>query len=93
MADMPKRTLRAGIIVGILGVLAITLTARVVERAGFTLNNAPMLGEILSVLWQLVTVGFLPFSAALISASLVMRHIDAHNKPRESLTVDPEHEG
>ena len=93
MADMPKRTLLAGIIVGIVGVLAITFTARIVERAGFTLNNTPVLGEILSVLWQIVTVGFLPFSAALVSASLVMRNIDSNNHPREPLRAESDHEG
>lgn len=76
MSTLSQRALRTGIILGVLGVLAIGFTAFVVDRAGFNLINTPELANILTAFWQIVTTGFLPFSAALISASLVMRHID-----------------
>lgn len=90
MSNLSQRTMRAGVVVGVVGVLAIFFTAGIVERAGFNLVNTPALSNILAALWQVITTGFLPFSAALISASLVMRHME-HEKRQPTHNSEESH--
>jgi ABC-type uncharacterized transport system permease subunit len=75
---MYRRTLRAGIIVGATGILTLLLTNLFMQNFGATtFNGGNALFVILTQLYLLAPLACLPFSAALISAALVMRHIDA----------------
>lgn len=76
VTGLSRKTLRAGIIVGAVGAFAVILAPQIMQLLVFGPNYSQALGAILQVLFQLVTLFFLPFSAALIAASLVMRHLD-----------------
>jgi hypothetical protein len=72
---MYARTLRAGIVTGVIGVLAVVSVNHVQMIAMGAGNQAFM--TIFAAAYQLAVSGCLPFSAALVAASLVMRHVDA----------------
>ena len=77
---MYKRTLRAGIIIGALGVVSIIFASSSLDILGFaSLNNNQALTSFIAATYQIATVGFLPFSAGLVSAALVMRFLTNHN--------------
>jgi hypothetical protein len=76
-SNLAKKTLVAGIVVGVVGLVGMLLTAQLVDglynnadlpNAGFYFLNA-VISAILSFC--------LPFSAALIAASLVMKHSES----------------
>jgi hypothetical protein len=74
---MYKRTLRAGIIVGVIGTLTMLFTNVFAPTFGtVSFNGTTAFHVILTQMHLLATVGCLPFSAALVSAALVMRHLD-----------------
>lgn len=94
VSKLPGTTLRGGIIVGAIGAFAVIVAPQVMQLLQFGPAYSQALGAILQVAFQLVTLFFLPFSAALIAASLVMRHLDltlaragtaatAHREPPE----------
>jgi hypothetical protein len=83
-----RKTLRAGIIVGAVGAFAVILAPQIMQLLVFGPSYSQALGAILQVLFQLVTLFFLPFSAALIAASLVMRHLDTALAPRTQAPLD-----
>ncbi len=77
-SSLYRRTLRAGIIVGVVGLLAMLLTNLFMQNVGATtFNGENAFFVVLTQLYLLAPLACLPFSAALISAALVMRHIDA----------------
>lgn len=77
VTGLPGKTLRAGIIVGVIGAFAIILSPQVLQVLQLGPAYSAALAAVLAVAYQLVTLFFLPFSAALVSASLVMRHLDS----------------
>jgi hypothetical protein len=75
---MSRRTLRAGIIVGVVGLVAMLFTNLFMQNVGATtFNGDNAFFVVLTQMYLLAPLACLPFSAALISAALVMRHIDA----------------
>lgn len=77
-SSMYRRTLRAGIIVGVVGLLAMLFTNLFMQNFGATtFNGENAFFVVLTQIYLLAPLACLPFSAALISAALVMRHIDA----------------
>ncbi|MCU1517069.1 MAG: hypothetical protein JWQ75_1790 [Pseudarthrobacter sp.] len=77
VSRLPRLTLRAGIIVGAVGAFSVILAPQIMQSLQFGPAYSQALGMALHVAFQLVTLFFLPFSAALMAASLVMRHLDA----------------
>lgn len=76
-SNLAKKTLVAGIVVGAVGLAGIMLSAQLI---GGLYDNAdiPNAGyQFLSALISAVLSFCLPFSAALIAASLVMRHAES----------------
>ena len=88
VSGLPRKTLRAGIVVGAVGAFAVILAPQIMQLLLFGPSYSQALGAILQVLFQLVTLFFLPFSAALIAASLVMRHLDTALAPRAHAPLD-----
>jgi energy-converting hydrogenase Eha subunit G len=83
-----RPTLRAGIIVGVIGALAMIFSNLFLQNFGvvsFSGTNAFFVA--LTQVYLLATVACIPFSAALISAALVMRHLDS-NSSRSSEPVE-----
>ncbi len=76
VSRLPATTLRTGIIVGAVGAFSIILAPQIMQSLQFGPAYSQALGMVLHIAFQLVTLFFLPFSAALIAASLVMRHLD-----------------
>ena len=76
VSGLPRTTLRAGIIVGAIGAFSVILAPQIMQSMQFGPAYSQALGMVLQVAFQLVTLFFLPFSAALVAASLVMRHLD-----------------
>lgn len=55
----------------------------------FEPSYSQALGAVLQLAFQLVTVFFLPFSAALVAASLVMRHAESlADRPSSAAPVE-----
>jgi Mg/Co/Ni transporter MgtE len=75
VSRLPATTLRTGIIVGAVGAFSIILAPQIMQSLQFGPAYSQALGMVLHIAFQLVTLFFLPFSAALIAASLVMRHL------------------
>lgn len=75
--SLPRTTLRAGIIVGAIGAIAIILSPQVTQVLQLGPAYSAAVATVLGFTYQLVTLFFLPFSAALVAASLVMRHLDS----------------
>jgi Na+-driven multidrug efflux pump len=73
-----KTTMRVGVMLGVIAVLLIALSPLILGNFGTTtvVADAPVAMAV-STVYLLVTATFLPFSAALISASLVMRHAES----------------
>jgi hypothetical protein len=77
VSGLPRTTLRAGIIVGAIGAFSVILAPQIMQALQFGPAYSQALGMVLHATFQLVTLFFLPFSAALVAASLVMRHLDS----------------
>jgi hypothetical protein len=88
VSGLPRKTLRAGVVVGAIGAFAVILAPQIMQLLVPGPSYSQALGAVLQVLFQLVTLFFLPFSAALIAASLVMRHLDAALAPRADAPLD-----
>ncbi|MCP9000044.1 hypothetical protein NFC73_09920 [Pseudarthrobacter sp. RMG13] len=75
VSRLPATTLRTGIIAGVIGAFSIILAPQIMQslESGPAYSQAP--GVVLHTAFQLVTLFFLPFSAALLAASLVMRYL------------------
>ena len=75
---MLKTTMRVGVLLGVIAVLLIAFSPLILGNFGTTtvVADAPVAMAV-STVYLLVTATFLPFSAALFSASLVMRHAEA----------------
>ncbi len=79
-----RRTLRAGIIVGGVGISVMLLSNLFLQNFGATTFNGENAFFItLTQIYLLAPLACLPFSAALVSAALVMRHIDATKFDRD----------
>ena len=74
-SGLPGKTLRAGIIIGVVGAFAVILAPQILQSLQLGPSYSQAVGAALSVAFQLVTLFFLPLSAALIAASLVMRYL------------------
>ncbi|RAX45037.1 hypothetical protein DQ354_11430 [Arthrobacter sp. AQ5-06] len=61
---------------GVVGAFSIILAPQIMQSLQFGPAYSQALGMVLQVAFQLVTLFFLPFSAALIAAALVVRHLD-----------------
>ena len=61
---------------GAVGAVSIILAPQIMQTLLFGPAYSQALGMVLQIVFQLVTLFFLPFSAALIAASLVMPHLD-----------------
>lgn len=87
---MYKRTLRAGIIVGAVGILIMLFSNLFMQTIGtVSFNGANGFFFALTQIYLLAPVACLPFSAALVSAALVMRHLDtAILRPAEHQPAD-----
>ncbi|MET3205020.1 UNVERIFIED_ORG: hypothetical protein ABIB21_001814 [Arthrobacter sp. UYEF13] len=59
-----------------MGAVSIILAPQIMQTLLFGPAYSQALGMVLQIVVQLVTLFFLPFSAALIAASLVMPHLD-----------------
>jgi hypothetical protein len=77
VSGLPRTTLRTGIIVGAIGAFSVILAPQIMQVLTLGPAYSQALGMVLQVAFQLVTLFFLPFSAALVAASLVMRHLDS----------------
>ena len=77
LSALPKTTLRAGIIVGAVGAVAVILAPQILQSLQLGPSYSQAVGALLSIVFQLVTLFFLPLSAALIAGSLVMRYLGA----------------
>lgn len=77
VSGLPKTTLRAGIFVGLIGAFSVILAPQIMQSLQLGPAYSQAVGMVLSIVFQLVTLFFLPFSAALVAASLVMRHVDS----------------
>lgn len=76
-SSMYKRTLRAGIIVGLVGILIMLFSNVFMQTIGtVTYNGTNGFFFALTQIYLLAPVACIPFSAALVSAALVMRHLD-----------------
>ncbi|MDV2980329.1 UNVERIFIED_CONTAM: hypothetical protein Q9R71_24435 [Actinomycetes bacterium ARC8] len=75
LSALPRTTLRAGIIIGAAGAMAVILAPQILQSLQLGPSYSQAVGALLSVVFQLVTLFFLPFSAALIAGSLVMRYV------------------
>lgn len=76
-ADLAKKTLVAGIVIGVVGLVGMLLTAQLLNSL---YNNASLPNDGFYFLNTAISalISFcLPFSAALIAASLVMRHAES----------------
>ena len=74
---MYKRTLRAGITVGLVGILIMLFSNVFMQTIGtVTYNGTNGFFFALTQIYLLAPVACIPFSAALVSAALVMRHLD-----------------
>jgi hypothetical protein len=78
VSKMSKTTMWVGVVLGTIAVLLIAFSPLVLGNFGTTtvMEGAPVAMAV-STVYLLVTATFLPFSAALISASLVMRHAES----------------
>jgi hypothetical protein len=76
-SGLPGKTLRAGIIIGVVGAFAVILAPQILQTLQLGPSYSQAVGAALSVAFQLVTLFFLPLSTALIAASLVMRYLGA----------------
>ncbi|MBE4718372.1 hypothetical protein DAD99_09530 [Pseudarthrobacter sp. AB1] len=61
---------------GAVGAVSIILAPQIMQTLLFGPAYSQALSMVLQIVFQLVTLFFLPFSAALIAASLVMRYLD-----------------
>ncbi len=61
---------------GAVGAVSIILAPQIMQTLLFGPAYSQALGMVLQIVFQLVTLFFLPFSAALIAASLVMPYLD-----------------
>jgi hypothetical protein len=77
MAALPRTTLRAGIIIGAVGALSVVLAPQIFQSLQLGPAYSQAVGTVLQLAFQLVTLFFMPLSAALIAASLVMRYLAA----------------
>ncbi len=77
VSALSRNTLRAGIIIGVIGAVSVILAPQILQSLQFGPSISQALGMVIHIAFQLVTLFLLPFSAALVSASLVMRHLDA----------------
>lgn len=75
LSGLPKTTLRAGIIIGAAGAAAVILAPQILQLLQLGPSYSQAVGTLLSVVFQLVTLFFLPLSAALLAGSLVMRYV------------------
>ena len=73
--SLPRTTLRAGIIIGAVGAVAVILAPQILQSLQLGPSYSQAVGALLSIIFQLVTLFFMPLSAALIAASLVMRYL------------------
>jgi hypothetical protein len=74
-SGLPGKTLRAGVIIGVAGAFAVILAPQIMQSLQLGPSYSQAVGAAFSVAFQLVTLFFLPLSAALIAASLVMRYL------------------
>ncbi|POH57258.1 hypothetical protein CVS28_16815 [Arthrobacter glacialis] len=75
---MYKRTLRAGIIVGSAGLVITLFSSVFLQNFGtVTFSGTTSFSSGLTQIYLLTLFACLAFSAALVSAALVMRHLDA----------------
>lgn len=88
VSGLPRKTLRAGIIVGAIGAFSVILAPQIMQSLTFGPAYSQALGTAFQTLFQLVTLFFLPFSAALIAASLVMRHVETALARRLPAPID-----
>lgn len=88
--NLAKKTLSAGILVGAVGLVAMLLTTPLVSGL---YNNSELPNDgfyFLSSLLSAVISFCLPFSAALIAASLVMRHAETISERKYRHTAEAE---
>ncbi|WP_207376210.1 hypothetical protein [Arthrobacter sunyaminii] len=77
-SSLYRRTLRAGIVLGAVGLLVLVLTDPFIRNFGaLNFNGENGFFVVLTQVYLHAPQVCLTFSAALISAALVMRHIDA----------------
>jgi hypothetical protein len=80
---LSKSTMRVGMVLGVIAVLLLAFSPQIMGNFGTTrvIEGAPVAMAV-STTYLLVTATFLPFSAALVAASLIMRHAESlsHSK-------------
>jgi len=85
-----QRTLWAGIILGAVGLLILLFSNTFMQTVGtYTLNGSNGFFFALTQIYVLAAQGCLPFSAALISAALVMRYLALVSLRSEQQTTKP----
>lgn len=77
-SEISRMTMRVGIVLGSIGILLIALGPLIIGNFGTTvfMQDAPAAMTVMTV-YLIATASYLPFSAALVGASLIMRHSDA----------------
>jgi hypothetical protein len=85
-------TLRWGILLGVVGILLTVMGPLIIGNFGtaFPVEGAPVAMGV-SILYAVAIVTFMPFSAALVAAALIMRNAEALASHRE--TADSETQG
>lgn len=77
-ATMSRKTMWAGIVLGVIAVLMIAFSRLIIGNFGTTIVvGSSSLAVAVSMIYLLVIVSSLLFSAALVAASLVMRHAES----------------
>ncbi|TDK26645.1 hypothetical protein E2F48_05515 [Arthrobacter crusticola] len=75
---MHKTVLRWGILLGVAGVLMLVFSPVIIGNFGtfYPAAGAPVAMAV-TTLYSAASIAFLPFSASLVAASLVMRHAES----------------
>jgi hypothetical protein len=82
---MHEVVLRWGIILGVASVLMVVLSPVIIGNFGtFHPVEAAPVATAVTTLYTVATIAFLPFSASLVAASLVMRHAEALAERKEA---------
>ncbi|MHA7262375.1 hypothetical protein ACX80W_04120 [Arthrobacter sp. TMN-37] len=89
---MSKLTLRTGIILGVLGVLAIAYGPELQYRWGPEAGRGLLGTALLTMAYTLAYSALLPFAASFVGASLVMRHTQSVARAGEPALRRIEHD-
>lgn len=77
-SSMSRKTMQVGVALGVIAVLLVAFTRPIIGNFGTTsLVDGTLLGAAVTILHGSLITASLVFSAALVAASLVMRHTES----------------